>query len=116
MTMALLSASGSSLRSDLSGFPLYSIKTVGWSFGCNSFKRVCAARAGRDWISVWWPDEAPGVLVRGFVLGWGLGVPDDASRELPAHLHSHVIRGLGTCPLSRSLSLSTKHVTLVSNI
>ncbi|CAB3223048.1 unnamed protein product [Arctia plantaginis] len=55
-------------------------------------------RAGRDWISVWWSDEDPtsevGVVVRGYVLGWGLGVPDDASRELPAHLHSHVIRGL----------------------
>ncbi|XP_026742146.1 neogenin-like [Trichoplusia ni] len=51
-------------------------------------------RAGRDWISVWWGEEEGGVLVRGYVLGWGLGVPDDAARELPAHLHSHVIRGL----------------------
>ncbi|KAJ8707304.1 hypothetical protein PYW08_011438 [Mythimna loreyi] len=51
-------------------------------------------RAGRDWISVWWGEDLGGVVVRGYVLGWGLGVPDDAARELPAHLHSHVIRGL----------------------
>ncbi|PZC78095.1 hypothetical protein B5X24_HaOG202630 [Helicoverpa armigera] len=51
-------------------------------------------RAGRDWISVWWGEEVGGVVVRGYVLGWGLGVPDDAARDLPAHLHSHVIRGL----------------------
>ncbi|CAD0251375.1 unnamed protein product [Spodoptera exigua] len=51
-------------------------------------------RAGRDWISVWWGAAQGGVLVRGLVLGWGLGVPDDAARELPPHLHSHVIRGL----------------------
>lgn len=46
---------------------------------------------------MWWGEEEGGVLVRGYVLGWGLGVPDDAARELPAHLHSHVIRGLGMC-------------------
>ncbi|XP_052743159.1 neogenin isoform X2 [Bicyclus anynana] len=56
-------------------------------------------RAGRDWISVWWGQgdgggEGGGALVRGHLLGWGLGVPDEHSRELPAHAHSHVIRGL----------------------
>ncbi|XP_045782410.1 neogenin isoform X2 [Maniola jurtina] len=54
-------------------------------------------RAGRDWISVWWgPGDGGGgdALVRGHWLGWGLGVPDEHSRELPAHAHSHVIRGL----------------------
>lgn len=48
---------------------------------------------------MWWSEEegpgSGGVVVRGYVLGWGLGVADDAARELPAHLHSHVIRGLG---------------------
>lgn len=85
---------------------------------------MSTARAGRDWISVWWSDEggvasalggaggasggfggagggaggaSGGVVVRGYVLGWGLGVPDSMSRELPAHLHSHVIRNLGEC-------------------
>ncbi|OWR48245.1 Neogenin [Danaus plexippus plexippus] len=67
-------------------------------------------RAGRDWISVWWGSEegsntpgggGPGAVgagggapVRGYWLGWGLGVPDSHSRELPAHAHSHVIRDL----------------------
>ncbi|XP_064075650.1 neogenin [Vanessa tameamea] len=53
-------------------------------------------RAGRDWISVWWggDDGSGGALVRGYLLGWGLGVPDSHSRELPAHAHSHVIRTL----------------------
>ncbi|KAI5643728.1 fibronectin type III domain-containing protein [Phthorimaea operculella] len=55
-------------------------------------------RAGRDWISVWWSEEEGGgergVLVRGYWLGWGLGVPDEHSKELPAAIHSHVIRGL----------------------
>ncbi|XP_037301503.1 LOW QUALITY PROTEIN: neogenin-like, partial [Manduca sexta] len=54
-------------------------------------------RAGRDWISVWWSEEgagSEGVVVRGYVLGWGLGIADEASRDLPAHLHSHVIRNL----------------------
>ncbi|CAH2083882.1 unnamed protein product [Euphydryas editha] len=54
-------------------------------------------RAGRDWISVWWGGGEGGdggALVRGYWLGWGLGVPDEHSRELPAHAHSHVIRGL----------------------
>ncbi|XP_063835634.1 uncharacterized protein LOC135084822 [Ostrinia nubilalis] len=53
------------------------------------------SRAGRDWISVWWAEGGGGgVAVRGWWLGWGAGVPDDHSRELPAHLHSHVIREL----------------------
>ncbi|CAH0717029.1 unnamed protein product, partial [Brenthis ino] len=60
-------------------------------------------RAGRDWISVWWGEDGVeegagggvgGGLVRGYWLGWGLGVPDSHSRELPAHAHSHVIRAL----------------------
>ncbi|XP_072937571.1 netrin receptor DCC [Epargyreus clarus] len=53
-------------------------------------------RAGRDWISVWWGGEGreEGARVRGYWLGWGLGVPDEHARDLPAHLHSHVIRGL----------------------
>ncbi|XP_061381203.1 neogenin isoform X2 [Danaus plexippus] len=67
-------------------------------------------RAGRDWISVWWGSEegsntpggggpgagvaGGGAPVRGYWLGWGLGVPDSHSRELPAHAHSHVIRDL----------------------
>ena len=65
-----------------------------------------AARAGRDWISVWWGGDDTAVepgnggsggggLVRGYWLGWGLGVPDSHSRELPSHAHSHVIRALG---------------------
>ncbi|XP_068622270.1 neogenin [Battus philenor] len=62
-------------------------------------------RAGRDWISVWWGGEGEaggggddggegGALVRGYWLGWGLGVPDERSHELPAHLRSYVIRNL----------------------
>ncbi|KAL0858967.1 hypothetical protein ABMA27_010827 [Loxostege sticticalis] len=54
-------------------------------------------RAGRDWISVWWSESgggAGGVVVRGWWLGWGRGVPDEMTHELPPHLHSHVIRGL----------------------
>ncbi|CAK1548764.1 unnamed protein product [Leptosia nina] len=56
------------------------------------------ARAGRDWISVWWAGGAGDVggsgAGRGWWLGWGLGVPDEHSRELPAHRTSYVIRGL----------------------
>ncbi|GBP89205.1 Neogenin, partial [Eumeta japonica] len=54
-------------------------------------------RAGRDWISVWWSAEgagAGGVRVRGYSLGWGLGVPDEHSRDLSPHTHSYVIRDL----------------------
>ncbi|CAG9794126.1 unnamed protein product [Diatraea saccharalis] len=53
-------------------------------------------RAGRDWISVWWDTEKETEAEEawGWVLGWGLGVPDTASRELPPGTHSHVIRGL----------------------
>ncbi|XP_052754189.1 LOW QUALITY PROTEIN: neogenin-like [Galleria mellonella] len=56
-------------------------------------------RAGRDWISVWWSEEgggdgSGGVVVRSYWLGWGLGVPDEQSRQLAAHQHSHVIRSL----------------------
>ncbi|KAH9632542.1 hypothetical protein HF086_012349 [Spodoptera exigua] len=61
---------------------------------------MSAARAGRDWISVWWGAAQGGVLVRGLVLGWGLGVPDDAARELPPstltrHPGTRNSRGLG---------------------
>ncbi|XP_037871325.1 neogenin isoform X2 [Bombyx mori] len=48
-------------------------------------------RAGRDWISVWWEG---GGAVGGYVLGWGVGVPDVRTRDLPPHLHSYVIREL----------------------
>ncbi|RVE41755.1 hypothetical protein evm_013592 [Chilo suppressalis] len=59
-------------------------------------------RAGRDWISVWWSGEGEGEGVAGegeeveggWVLGWGMGVPDTVSKELPPGTHSHVIRGL----------------------
>ncbi|XP_022119057.2 netrin receptor DCC isoform X2 [Pieris rapae] len=51
------------------------------------------ARAGRDWISVWW-GGAGGGGAKGWWLGWGLGVPDERSRELPIHRTSYVIRGL----------------------
>ncbi|KAI8441313.1 hypothetical protein MSG28_014935 [Choristoneura fumiferana] len=53
-------------------------------------------RAGRDWISVWWeePVGGGGGVARGFRLGWGLGVPDEHARDLPAHTRHHVIRGL----------------------
>ncbi|XP_041984115.1 neogenin [Aricia agestis] len=53
-------------------------------------------RAGRDWISVWWGEGGGGALVRGYALGWGLGVPDEHARDLPAHAHSYVIRGLAS--------------------
>ncbi|XP_045508170.1 neogenin [Colias croceus] len=52
------------------------------------------ARAGRDWISVWWGSTSSGGTARGWWLGWGLGVPDEHSRELPLHRTSYVIRGL----------------------
>ncbi|KAJ0170386.1 hypothetical protein K1T71_014314 [Dendrolimus kikuchii] len=81
--------------------PLTTIKTIDDNRirACTIDSMLPAARAGRDWISVWWGagEEGagePAVVVRSYVLGWGLGVPDDMSRELPAHLHSHVIRSL----------------------
>ncbi|VVD05408.1 unnamed protein product [Leptidea sinapis] len=53
------------------------------------------ARAGRDWISVWWSGGGGGGSgARGWWLGWGLGVPDEHSRELPRDKTSYVIRGL----------------------
>ncbi|XP_048001832.1 netrin receptor DCC [Leguminivora glycinivorella] len=54
-----------------------------------------STRAGRDWISVWWEEGSEaGSLIRGYRLGWGLGVPDVHGKDLPAATHHHVIRGL----------------------
>lgn len=48
-----------------------------------------ATRSGRDWITVSWSGWA-----RGWELSWGLGVPDDNTRTLPASIHTYMIRDL----------------------
>lgn len=53
------------------------------------------ARANTDSITVTWsPPSNPNIMVRGYTIGWGKGIPDAYSQLLDGKSRSYIIKGL----------------------
>lgn len=65
-----------------------------YNFSLNS------ARAQTDSISVSWaPPHDQTIMVRGYTLGWGKGIPDAYTQVLDGKQRSYDIKGLGNLNL-----------------
>lgn len=56
-----------------------------------------AARANAESIDVYWEAPIPqDIKVRGYILGWGKGIPDEETKEFEDHVRQFKITGLET--------------------